>query len=126
MTYCLVAFCFFFLRIRRPPRSTRTDTLFPYTTLFRSRPDELAVTDRLAVAGRDAVRGRIDRDDALAEQHRHLALVPISGGTKLDALEILLAREIFLRQGRALIGQFGLVADDRDADRRSTRLNSSH
>src|SRR3546814_20555683 len=30
-------FCFF-LMIRRPPRSTRTDTLFPYTTLFRSRP----------------------------------------------------------------------------------------
>src|SRR3546814_14621401 len=28
---------FFFLWIRRPPRSTRTDTLFPYTTLFRSR-----------------------------------------------------------------------------------------
>src|SRR3546814_19838895 len=27
---------FFFLSIRRPPRSTRTDTLFPYTTLFRS------------------------------------------------------------------------------------------
>src|SRR3546814_14371474 len=31
-------FCFFFLMIRRPPRSTRTDTLFPYTTLFRSVP----------------------------------------------------------------------------------------
>src|SRR3546814_4710690 len=29
-------FGFFFLMIRRPPRSTRTDTLFPYTTLFRS------------------------------------------------------------------------------------------
>src|SRR3546814_4418824 len=29
-------FVFFFLMIRRPPRSTRTDTLFPYTTLFRS------------------------------------------------------------------------------------------
>src|SRR3546814_5010815 len=28
----------FFLMIRRPPRSTRTDTLFPYTTLFRSHP----------------------------------------------------------------------------------------
>src|SRR3546814_18480055 len=28
--------CFFLLMIRRPPRSTRTDTLFPYTTLFRS------------------------------------------------------------------------------------------
>src|SRR3546814_11818535 len=31
-------FRFFFLMIRRPPRSTRTDTLFPYTTLFRSLP----------------------------------------------------------------------------------------
>src|SRR3546814_18906949 len=29
-------FFFFFLIIRRPPRSTLTDTLFPYTTLFRS------------------------------------------------------------------------------------------
>src|SRR3546814_8860658 len=32
----LCCFYFFFLMIRRPPRSTRTDTLFPYTTLFRS------------------------------------------------------------------------------------------
>src|SRR3546814_8947630 len=32
----LCCFCVF-LMIRRPPRSTRTDTLFPYTTLFRSR-----------------------------------------------------------------------------------------
>src|SRR3546814_1280400 len=31
----------FFLMIRRPPRSTRTDTLFPYTTLFRSRDRKL-------------------------------------------------------------------------------------
>src|SRR3546814_13398375 len=33
----LLMFIVFFLMIRRPPRSTRTDTLFPYTTLFRSR-----------------------------------------------------------------------------------------
>src|SRR3546814_15908248 len=42
--YCLqmlFLFVFFFLMIRRPPRSTRTDTLFPYTTLFRS--DEFAI-----------------------------------------------------------------------------------
>src|SRR3546814_2655129 len=32
---------FFFLMIRRPPRSTRTDTLFPYTTLFRSLHDRV-------------------------------------------------------------------------------------
>src|SRR3546814_2002095 len=44
--YVVYLFCFyyqslsffFFLMIRRPPRSTRTDTLFPYTTLFRSGP----------------------------------------------------------------------------------------
>src|SRR3546814_1348667 len=34
--YMFIYFIFFFLMIRRPPRSTRTDTLFPYTTLFRS------------------------------------------------------------------------------------------
>src|SRR3546814_18412949 len=38
--YCVnlisIYLCFFFLMLRRPPRSTRTDTLFPYTTLFRS------------------------------------------------------------------------------------------
>src|SRR3546814_13093144 len=37
-----ILFSFFFLMIRRPPRSTRTDTLFPYTTLFRSHPCPLA------------------------------------------------------------------------------------
>src|SRR3546814_15029886 len=36
MSLCCVSLHFFFLMIRRPPRSTRTDTLFPYTTLFRS------------------------------------------------------------------------------------------
>src|SRR3546814_15532799 len=38
MVLCLslIIYFFFFLMIRRPPRSTRTDTLFPYTTLFRS------------------------------------------------------------------------------------------
>src|SRR3546814_7919337 len=38
MFFTVVA-CFFFVSIRRPPRSTRTDTLCPYTTLFRSRRD---------------------------------------------------------------------------------------
>src|SRR3546814_3798575 len=37
LLFCLSSVpIFFFLMIRRPPRSTRTDTLFPYTTLFRS------------------------------------------------------------------------------------------
>src|SRR3546814_5689131 len=37
---------FFFLMIRRPPRSTRTDTLFPYTTLFRSGPWPIAAAQQ--------------------------------------------------------------------------------
>src|SRR3546814_2477779 len=37
-----MVFIFLFLMIRRPPRSTRTDTLFPYTTLFRSLGLDLA------------------------------------------------------------------------------------
>src|SRR3546814_11513562 len=36
LSHLYFSFLFFFLMIRRPPRSTRTDTLFPYTTLFRS------------------------------------------------------------------------------------------
>src|SRR3546814_16279216 len=54
-----LCFLFFFLRIRRPPRSTRTDTLFPYTTLFRS--------------GRDARkdRGAMHRDWVAGPQDRH-------------------------------------------------------
>src|SRR3546814_10975876 len=42
---------FFFLMIRRPPRSTRTDTLFPYSTLFRSLPDELHQRGALRLHG---------------------------------------------------------------------------
>src|SRR3546814_1831716 len=42
--------CFFVLMIRRPPRSTRTDTLFPYTTLFRS-GQQWRQTDTASLAG---------------------------------------------------------------------------
>src|SRR3546814_18294727 len=47
-TYVCCYVFIFFLMIRRPPRSTRTDTLFPYTTLFRS-----IGADYRAVAGGD-------------------------------------------------------------------------
>src|SRR3546814_11067691 len=48
--------CVFFLMIRRPPRSTRTDTLFPYTTLFRSQALGRSGKDLLvaSVAGYEA------------------------------------------------------------------------
>src|SRR3546814_12756241 len=46
---------FFFLMIRRPPRSTRTDTLLPYTTLFRSNPGR---TEDPAALRRDGAPAR--------------------------------------------------------------------
>src|SRR3546814_19477208 len=46
-----VSFVFFFVMIRRPPRSTRTDTLFPYTTLFRSSSHAVAPAMRHGVSG---------------------------------------------------------------------------
>src|SRR3546814_18686024 len=50
---CLLDFVrlFVFLRIRRPPRSTRPDTLFPYTTLFRSLPDPTCLIVSLQALG---------------------------------------------------------------------------
>src|SRR3546814_1379729 len=59
--------------IRRPPRSTRTDTLFPYTTLFRSSPRRLS--RRGLVGGRHG-RVRLGRDD---RRHRRSA-----GRARLD------------------------------------------
>src|SRR3546814_15590631 len=44
----LCFFFIFFLMIRRPPRSTRTDTLFPYTTLFRSHPRPQTTLEKLS------------------------------------------------------------------------------
>src|SRR3546814_9489639 len=68
---------FVFLMIRRPPRSTRTDTLFPYTTLFRSGVVDDAVAggiDRRAAGGREVgalVHPRVaeDRMHKRSEEH---------------------------------------------------------
>src|SRR3546814_14439137 len=91
---------FFFLMIRRPPRSTRTDTLFPYTTLFRSdaqRAVQLAVPPALAER-----RGR-------HEHRRHRG------------------RWLRLEEAESL-GEFRRdeAAQRHVVDRKSTRLNSSH
>src|SRR3546814_9478796 len=55
----------FLLMIRRPPRSTRTDTLFPYTTLFRSRPDRtVAVPDHNVPTTPDRAQFVFEDDEA--------------------------------------------------------------
>src|SRR3546814_9736643 len=75
--------------IRRPPRSTRTDTLFPYTTLFRSqRPTQ--AQQRGAEQGRQERSQRGSRDvgepgergEAQPDRHRDEAQRPEEGPTK--------------------------------------------
>src|SRR3546814_14497973 len=57
-------FCvFFFLMIRRPPRSTRTDTLFPYTTLFRSAAQQQHRTPAKALERRPQVDPGLPRSE---------------------------------------------------------------
>src|SRR3546814_10470304 len=55
---CILLYCLFFLMIRRPPRSTRTDTLFPYTTLFRSARSCPARAATLRSCSREIWNGR--------------------------------------------------------------------
>src|SRR3546814_20479768 len=60
MHYVVVSF-FFFLSRRRPPRSTRTDTLVPYTTLFRSQPADRGECGESAAEDDDVLHGRCSR-----------------------------------------------------------------
>src|SRR3546814_18791764 len=75
-----LGFFFFFLMIRRPPRSTRTDTLFPYTTLFRSyrrAADRAGVEPHLFHRGRMVAQRAADRRGADArrrDRDRHALL----------------------------------------------------
>src|SRR3546814_1388409 len=76
----IVYFWLFFLMIRRPPRSTRTDTLFPYTTLFRSDAGRASVARRRnrrarripeAVSARFPIRRRRRRCSRRSRRGRH-------------------------------------------------------
>src|SRR3546814_15881089 len=83
--------------IRRPPRSTRTDTLFPYTTLFRSGAGEPLRRHALLLGGADiagqhrqhgAVHGHGDRhlvERNAVEEHLHV-LPGIDRGARLPAV----------------------------------------
>src|SRR3546814_15255214 len=106
--------------IRRPPRSTRTDTPFPYTTLFRSIHEPGRAPAGLATHCRHSAAGYLfDKCDKLPlviaiARFRHAAL---------------LCRLFFAAhmQSRAAEGDIDLPFDRKsDEDRKSTRLNSSH
>src|SRR3546814_4286134 len=103
--------------IPRPPRSTRTDTLFPYTTLFRSRPIKLQV-EGSDLDGVMELRtaGDAERLKNALRAGRRLAIV---GGGYIG-LEV-------AASARALEAEVTVIERDlRLLDRKSTRLNSSH
>src|SRR3546814_1788131 len=91
--------------IRRPPRSTRTDTLFPYTTLFRSaaaprRPDRATDRDRLRT-GREPCRAGFDRYRSWLDGSQRQS-APAKG--RAAGIDILMCRNIspdFSNYGRA-------------------------
>src|SRR3546814_18518674 len=66
--------------IRRPPRSTRTDTLFPYTTLFRSQHLDLDDVAFLELVG--------DLLDALVGDLRHVHQAVLAGGDGDERAEV--------------------------------------
>src|SRR3546814_12696855 len=77
---------FFFLMIRRPPRSTRTDTLFPYTTLFRSRLE--TGTRTVSVAWLNRIAGALGVDPSQLVTHpdrQDLPVVAILGASGVNA-----------------------------------------
>src|SRR3546814_14261731 len=66
---------FFFLMIRRPPRSTRTDTLFPYTTLFRShRQDRSRAEGRFGLNTEPACRAMPARGGIMTDTTKELSV----------------------------------------------------
>src|SRR3546814_10510498 len=110
--------------IRRPPRSTRTDTLFPYTTLFRSyggRNREIDVAFDLVRLQAFSI-SLAEARGALAASDVGLNLSgPVEAG-KLERLRY--AGE--LGSAAAVRDLVIGVRNGRTIDRKSTRLNSSH
>src|SRR3546814_19643346 len=103
--------------IRRPPRSTRTDTLCPYTTRFRSRDIGAHLRQRIDDAAQRAPRqagvanksrgDRMARDEPHEEARRGATVAHVEGSLRLEQ-------------------PADADAVNAPLDRKSTRLNSSH
>src|SRR3546814_10919409 len=127
--------------IRRPPRSTRTDTLFPYTTLFRSpgagpragtRASRKCRTGPARRTGRAAARSPpVDARAVIALQWWGYPRCPAANS--MSTLRIVLVDDhtivrsgfrqlLELEPGWQVIAEVGSAQEDR----KSTRLNSSH
>src|SRR3546814_11744931 len=78
---------FFFLMIRRPPRSTRTDTLFPYTTLFRSVDDKDQVVELFARSQADGAQGFGFVHFAVAAEDPDLAIASVGDAARMQVFK---------------------------------------
>src|SRR3546814_4443494 len=117
---CALTVVFCFLMIRRPPRSTRTDTLFPYTTLFRSGLHVTATAEKLPRPGQyDTAYGRIG-----IATYRRLQERACEG--QVDGVSGLGTIESQRRCGAINREKNRCIAHQQALDRKSTRLNSSH
>src|SRR3546814_9982838 len=106
--------------IRRPPRSTRTDTLFPYTTLFRSHDIAQRAVHLHGALG-------TSRDTPLAKLWMGAPMLAVADGpTEVHKVQVAKA---LLKNATPAPGLFPseyLPHKRAAADRKSTRLNSSH
>src|SRR3546814_16593165 len=100
-----VMLSFFFLMIRRPPRSTRTDTLFPYTTLFRSRGVD---RERRASFRREPHRDLGRGDDRVAPV---IGIAPGMGASAVDDDRKIAG--VTTRAGQRAVGQSGILGQPR-------------
>src|SRR3546814_20319497 len=128
---------FFFLMIRPPPRSTRTDTLFPYTTLFRS------ISTQCLMAAGAALSFKLRRQDRVAvacggdggsSKTDFYAAVNSGGAYKLPLILCVINNGWAIsvprssQTGAQTLAQKGLAGGLHclQVDRKSTRLNSSY
>src|SRR3546814_10042886 len=98
--------------IRRPPRSTRTDTLFPYTTLFRS----------VEIGGRDRFAALIGSHDPDVGNANAVSSIPARIDQQTSSRRKPGSKNI-IAGSQAIRSPLGCA---KAVDRKSTRLNSSH
>src|SRR3546814_16642559 len=111
--------------IRRPPRSTRTDTLFPYTTLFRSSMNMGSFNFNISHAGSKVTEWKYDWEQPYLEATKNI--IVSNTFTQIENAIILLNEHDTRFEYEVYdISHLHTLAYFADKDRKSTRLNSSH
>src|SRR3546814_20927038 len=106
--------------LRRPPRSTRTDTLFPYTTLFRSLDEVMALfpSTYIHVGGDEAIKDQWQASPAVQAKMRALG---IGDENTLQGWVIGRIGKYLQQHGRKLIGGDEILEGDKPIGRAAGR-----